>query len=682
MLLLFIIGLVLFFVLTLPRSVVIQSADFVVGEVARQDVTSPAHFEFVSEVKTEEARALSERSVLPVFTQADPGITRQQIDQLALLLDEIEKIRNNKYIQPNEKRDLISRTSGNILAPETVEQLLLFSDQRWNLVRSESLRVIESVMRSSVRDENIDLKKESTETEASLALTDVQTKAVVSLSSPFIVANSFFSPDLTDAARQQAREMIQPISVAFAEGEIVIQKGRILTDFDIEVLQKMGILASDDPLKRSIGIVGILSVLSAFLGIYYHRQKPRHYYSLRGLLLAGILLVGFVVAARFVIPNRVVLPYLLPLPAFSLLLATLFGTEIGLIYAVVLSILAPFGFANGQELTIFYLLTSLVGVAVLGKAYRISAFAWAGLLVGLSGLVIIISFRISTGQLDWQGLVTLAIACFANGIASASMALLLQYFLGDLLGLITTLRLLEISRSDAPLLKHFLRSAPGTYQHSLMVANLVEQAGEKLGIDPLLLRVGALYHDIGKTENPAFFIENQLPTNLDAHDDIPVETAANLVIRHVTDGENLAKKYRLPARIIDFINEHHGTLTAKYLYNRALSEAGGDITKVDAKKFRYPGPSPRSKETGLLMLADNIEARTRSERPTSETEIRKLVDKAIDGCIKEEQFVNTPFTLRDLTAIAEAFTTTLTGLYHPRIAYPNNENVTTGRQSN
>jgi putative nucleotidyltransferase with HDIG domain len=191
-----------------------------------------------------------------------------------------------------------------------------------------------------------------------------------------------------------------------------------------------------------------------------------------------------------------------------------------------------------------------------------------------------------------------------------------------------------------------------------------------LGMDALLVRVGGLYHDVGKAANPSFFIENQLANNLNPHDDVDPAMAAATVIRHVADGVALARKYRLPRRIIDFMLEHHGTLLARYHFNRAVREAGGDASKVDTAKFRYPGPQPRTRETALLMLADNVEARTRSERPRNEDEIRAVVQKAIDFCQKEGQLSETSFTLRDLTVISEVFVTTLTGLYHPRIAYP------------
>ncbi|HQX01397.1 MAG TPA: HDIG domain-containing protein, partial [Anaerolineales bacterium] len=209
------------------------------------------------------------------------------------------------------------------------------------------------------------------------------------------------------------------------------------------------------------------------------------------------------------------------------------------------------------------------------------------------------------------------------------------------------------------------------YQHSLQVANLAEQAAEKIGADPLLTRVGAQFHDIGKALNPTFFIENQIPGNVNTHQDIAPEESSATIIRHVTDGIALAKKHRLPRRLHDFILEHHGTLITLYQYTQAMDAAGGDATKVDIEKFRYPGPRPRSRETALLMLADATEARARAERPANEDELRVLVNNVIANVQKFNQLDDTMLTLRDLNLITESFVTTLRGQYHPRIQYPN-----------
>jgi putative nucleotidyltransferase with HDIG domain len=254
--------------------------------------------------------------------------------------------------------------------------------------------------------------------------------------------------------------------------------------------------------------------------------------------------------------------------------------------------------------------------------------------------------------------------------------LVLQYFLAQSLGLTTALQLIEISRPDFPLLQFFLRNAPGTYQHSLQVANLAEQAAEQIGADALLTRVGALFHDVGKSLNPMFFIENQPQGEVNTHEDLDPAESAAAIIAHVSDGVAMARKHKLPRRIDDFILEHHGTMIARYQYNQAIEKAGGDSGKVDVEKFRYPGPRPRSRETALLMLADGSEARARAQRPQTEEDIRKIVLTTIESAQKQGQLDNTPLTSRDLSLLTDAFVTILRGAYHPRITYPKEVSAT------
>jgi cyclic-di-AMP phosphodiesterase PgpH len=185
-----------------------------------------------------------------------------------------------------------------------------------------------------------------------------------------------------------------------------------------------------------------------------------------------------------------------------------------------------------------------------------------------------------------------------------------------------------------------------------------------------LTRVGALFHDIGKTAEASFFIENQAPGNLNTHMDITPEQAAQKIIQHVLDGVAFAHKYHLPRRIDDFILEHHGTMITRYQYNQALEKAGGDASKVDMEQFRYPGPRPRSRETAILMLADSAEARSRAEGPETDDDLRALMRTIIERAQKEGQLDNAPLTMRDLSLIADSFVTTLRGTYHPRIQYP------------
>jgi len=307
---------------------------------------------------------------------------------------------------------------------------------------------------------------------------------------------------------------------------------------------------------------------------------------------------------------------------------------------------------------------------VLNKGRRVDTFFITGVAIGLAGSAVILAYRLTDNYSDLIGVATLVGASLFNGLASSSITLLLQYFFSQVLGLTTALQLLELMRPDHPLLQFILRNAPGSYQHSLQVSNLAEQAAEAIGADPLLTRVGALYHDCGKAANPSFFIENQATSNINPHDDIDPATSVATILKHVEDGVTLARRYRLPPAVQNFIREHHGTLLARYQYARAIEAAGGDSSKVDESRFRYPGPRPRSRETALLMLADGVEARARAESPKNEEELRALVKKVFDFLHKEEQLEDTQLTFRDLQIARETFVKALRNTYHPRIQYP------------
>jgi putative nucleotidyltransferase with HDIG domain len=320
-------------------------------------------------------------------------------------------------------------------------------------------------------------------------------------------------------------------------------------------------------------------------------------------------------------------------------------------------------------------MSSLCGVLALGQARRVTQFLYAVAAIAAAGVAMVAAYRLPFTETDWIGLTTLLGAAVFMGIASTGLALPLQFLLSQFLGLTTALQLLEISRPDSPLLNYFLQRAPGTYQHSLQVANMAEQAAERIHADALLTRVGALFHDVGKAVDPLFFVENQPPSQIHSHDDLDPEVSAQAIIRHVADGLELARRYRLPRRLRDFIAEHHGTLLTRYQYNRAVQAAGGDASKVDENKFRYPGSAPRSKETALLMFADGVEARARAERPGSDEELRLLVRSVIENCQKNGQLDDTPLSQRDLANISESFIATLRATYHPRLEYPKEQSA-------
>jgi putative nucleotidyltransferase with HDIG domain len=641
-----------------------------VGDVASQDLRSPRSIQYVSDALTEAARDDAERAVAPVYLPPDMAIARTQSESLNTMLVSISGIRANQEATLEQKRVGLITILGLGLEPGSMDALLAFPDPRWDLVQTSAFTVLEQAMQNPVRTENLEAFRKNLPSLVSLNLSEQEAALVVEIVSPLVLANSFYSPELTDAARQAARNNVDPTTQSFVAGQTVVRRGQVISAVDLEALTVLGLVQPKNPAFNYLGAAALVLLSAIFTSLYVFRLKPKVLSDLRGMLLLAFLFGIFLVGAHVINPNRTIVPYLFPIPAFALLVTALYGMERGFIFGLLLSVLAAYGMPDALGLLPYYTVSSLCGVLALGQARRIAQFLYAALAIAAAGAAMVVAYRLPFTEMDWVGLTTLIGAAFFTGIASTSIALPMQYFLAQFLGLTTALQLLEISRPDSPLLNYFLLRAPGTYQHSLQVANLAEQAAESIHADTLLIRVGALFHDVGKSSNPLFFVENQPSNQIDSHDDLVPESSAKTIIRHVPDGLDLARKYRLPRRLFDFIAEHHGTLVTRYQYNRAVQAVKGDASKVDENLFRYPGPSPRSKETAILMIADGVEARARAEHPSNDDEVRQLVRNVIERCQKDGQLDNTPLSQHDLASITESFISTLRVTHHPRLEYP------------
>jgi hypothetical protein len=312
---------------------------------------------------------------------------------------------------------------------------------------------------------------------------------------------------------------------------------------------------------------------------------------------------------------------------------------------------------------------SLVGVLKVRRGERLGNFAWAALFVLITNLMVVLAFRLAGGHWDARGLIELIIAAAINSVVMITATLLGLYLIGAVFGLATPLQLQEISRPTHPLLRQLLLKAPGTYHHALIVSNMAERAAEAVGADTLLTRVGAYYHDVGKTIRPYFFVENRSEGMDDPHARLDPYTSAQIIMAHVKDGVDLARKHRLPERIVQFIPEHHGTQLVSFFYHAAVEGATAPEA-VDKEQFRYPGPRPQSRETAITMLADGAEATVRSKRPTSMEELERIVAESIQNRLLAGQLEECSLTTADLAAVKRAFVDVLRGLHHPRVNYP------------
>lgn len=669
-LVLFLVCLGIFACLCLPDIFRNTSLDYKIGDVSNSEILAPYSLTFESKVLTEQARSEAAANVPLVYLPPDPEIAKAQLERLSKSIYFISTVRKDSLASSDQQIADLSALTAPPLNRELSQKILDLNDDEWTAVSKESERVLETILRGSIRESGVNQAQANINALISYTLPANQDSIVIGLVSPMIVPTSIYSQDMTDKARIQASNAVQPVIKKVAAGEVLVRRGQLLKASDLEALEKYDLTQLTDLRNLIIRYAVLTLLLGTLLYLFYYANRNRSFFNLKPLVLTAVSFLLFLAFPRFLVINRTVIPYIFPIAAFGMTLSILFNFPLAIFLTVLLTVALTFGKDRTLELSLYYLLTSFSGILIISKGRRISSFALAGLGVLMTGLAVLISLRLGDLNTDTSTYISLGAAALINGFASGALTLLFQFIFSEVLDQPTALQLMELSRPDHPLLQFILSNAPGTYQHSLLVSNLAEQAAEAVRADRLLVRVGTLYHDCGKALNPDFFIENQGRDKIDSHDALPPVEAAQTVIKHVTDGIALGRKYHLPGRVIDFIQEHHGTMITRYQYSKLLEQAGGDEDKVDISKFTYPGPAPRSKETAILMLADGTEARARAESPRTEEEIRALLQKAFDYYKTTGQLDNTDLTLHDLKLIQDSFFETLVRLYHPRIRYP------------
>jgi len=441
---------------------------------------------------------------------------------------------------------------------------------------------------------------------------------------------------------------------------------------------------STDPLRFVGWVLLAVLVVGALLG-WVWRFRPILWHRNRPLLLVGLALVGSTLLLA-VTADRSVLPYLAPIATGALLLTVLLDAGVAL---AVLGMVALMGGAvTGQvELVTYAFLGGVAGIIVVRRGERLVQYVQAGVAMAVVNVGVVTAFGL-LDTTDLAGLLQLELAAVASAAGSAVAAAGTFAVAGSVFGITTSYQLMELANPSQPLLRRLLLEAPGTYHHSLMVGNLAERAAEAVGADPLVVRVAAYYHDIGKLADPTAFIENQPAGGPNPHDEMAPEESARVLAAHVANGIDIAYEYRLPKPVISFIPQHHGTGRMSYFWEkareRAVEEAGlvagtpaadAVADSVDERRFRHKGPKPQSREAAILMLADSVEASVRSLSNHDEATIRTMVSRIISERLEDGQFDECELTLRDLDHIREAFIAQLKGMYHRRIEYPQNKIV-------
>ncbi|MFQ5941946.1 MAG: HD family phosphohydrolase [Anaerolineales bacterium] len=639
------------------------------GDVAAQDVLAPHELSYESSVLTDQARTAAEQAVAEIFDPPNSAIARLQLERLTATLNFISSVRADGFATTEERLQDVMSMEDLQLDPPMAEAILDLPASRWEAVRLESLSVLEQVMRGEIREDRVVDASRGIRTLISFGMAEEQAQLVEELVGAFVVANALLNEEETAAARTSARDAVAPVTRSFAPGQIIVARGDPVSAIDLEALKSFDLIEPPSRLQDLALLALLVTLLGSAVALFAYRFNPEMMQNVRISWVNAALFVITSLGLGYAVSGQSVLPYFFPAATLPMLFAILVGPGMGVMSALALGALAGYLGLRGLEIALYFMLSGALGALAIGRAERLGIFAWAGLVASLAAISVVVIFRVPDPAVDIVEKARVVGGALVTGILSAGLAFGVLLLIGSTLRITTNIQLIEISRPDHPLLQLLLRTAPGTYQHSLQVANLAEQATRAIGANALLTRVGCLYHDVGKTERPQFFIENQL-SGQNIHEQMDPATSASMIIAHVTDGLELARKHRLPSVVTDFILEHHGTMRTDYQYHLALKTAGDDPDSVDPRDFTYPGPRPRSRETAILMLADGVEAKIRSDKPGDEASLDESVAWVIEDRLSKKQLARTDLTLKNLDTIRRSFVKTLRSIYHPRIRYP------------
>lgn len=666
------VGMTLILSFELPGS---RQVSATIGQPAPNDIFSPRSLTYTSDLLTQQARDQASRNVPESFTPLDLGIGRSQLSKARDVFSFIATVRADSSATIERKLEYLQSIEGITVNEEVAQALLDLSQADFEEVRGNVFSIIEELMRQEIRPSQLGDFQRTARRLASLELTTSQTFAVTELAYQFIVPTVFPNEEATAAARSEAAAAVQPITRSIARDQRILRAGEIVTEIDHETLTELGLLQHETDWQRIVSYA-ILSVLVAVtIAIYWAKFQSANFANSRYLGVLGGLILIFTLTAKIMAADET-LSYWFPLAALSLLLAVVYDTRFSILVTVLLAGTTGFISIGALETTIYLAVGGILSVLTLRDSTRISSFFRAGLMAALGYFIVIAIFWLpSEGELDPTKIMLPTLFALGNGLLSTALTLAGFYILGGLFGIVTILQLQDLSRLDHPLLRELLRRAPGTYHHSIMVANLAEQAAERIGANSTLVRVSAFYHDVGKMIRPPFFIENQ--EGIDPHSTLDPLTSARIIISHVADGVVLARQYRLPFRVQNIIAEHHGNRAVKSFYRKA-QEAAGEGVEVDMQPFRYPGPCPSSREAAIVMLADAVDATSTALRPNTERAIEKLVNTIVEEDMLEGQLNDSHLTMGDIELLRLSFIETLKGRFHVRVQYPGNESITDG----
>ncbi|HVM24368.1 MAG TPA: HDIG domain-containing protein [Candidatus Limnocylindrales bacterium] len=667
--------------LILSANITLGQEDLQEGQIAERDIRAQRDATFDSPSLTAEARQAASDDVVPQTVNIKPPADnlREQLALFDAMSRRVERILGLYENERIDRSEAISRLMRDAPQLSMTDRLLVIDlpPSRWEAIAAASREVLATTLTDRIREDQLVAMRSSVRELVTAELETEERRVAGNLAAAFVAPTEAISEELTALEQSRARSAVAPVVVSVRQGERIVAEGERITLRQVEILEELGLTRPRVEISTVLGNALMATILAGLLVAYLWRFEPEVWHRNRSVLLFFLALVVSAIALR-VAADRTLWAFAVPTSASVLLMAVLLRSSAGAAMAGGLAILAGVMNRDALDLSAYVLAGGIASLLVITRAERLNAFIRVFAALALTNVAVTTAFSL-LAQSDVQAILQLGAMGLVNAFLSVVLALGSFHLLGNVFGIMTIFQLLELANPSNRLLRRLLLETPGTYHHSVMVGNLAERAAETIGADPLLARVAAYYHDIGKMKNPLAFIENQGGSH-NIHDDLTAETSARIIAGHIRDGIDLGYEHGLPVQIIGFIPQHHGTSVMTYFHGKALREVRGNEELVDERTFRYPGPKPQSREAAILMLADGVEASVRSLDEKDEESIRAMVDRIVDARLEDGQLDDAELTLKNVAQIKDAFVGQLLGMYHSRIKYPDNVVPMEGRR--
>ena len=657
---------IIYFVLI--TSIVTQKYSLIENDIANVDIKATR--EVVDEIATKTREKQAVESV-PLQYNKKPEVKNNALEDLDKLFNKIASVVNLNTSDKDKINKLREENNIKLSDEDYIELLKLDKDDLANLKAILVKTISElydglNISDGSIGDNSDDIKKTREIAMEKIKDSNLNKKSLknlaVTIAYSEIKPNFFYNDEKTEELREEAKKRAP---VIIKKGQIVVKEGEPVTKAQLDILAKLGLLNSKESFEWYIYLsLGILIALIMTIQWIYIRKFDRKIFNdISKLWLINLFTCMFVIFARVLSKQ----PFLIPLACVPMLFTLLIDEKLSLVINGLTCILISCAVEFNVEITLLAIINVLSISIILKKIQARNDILYSVLYISIINVILTFSAGVllSNNTID---VVKKAGFSLIGSLLSGIFTIGFLPFFESTFDIVTTIKLLELSNPNSPLLKRLLMETPGTYHHSVLVGNLAEVAAEQIGGSPVLARVASYYHDIGKIKRPYFFKENQLG-NDNPHDKINPNLSTLIITSHVKDGIELAKEYKIPKVIKDIIEQHHGTTLVKYFYI-TMKNSMENPEEIKEEDFRYPGPKPESKEAAIIMLADSVEAAVRSINDPTKGKIEEMVNNLIKERLNDGQLDNCDLTLKDINKIRNSFVKVLLSIYHQRIEYP------------